>query len=986
VHQGVLDVSNRERFHLELMDTHGDYFKASSADQNGTPLSPDRADPQRERGVAKLRSCGIALVRTNRKDKVAAIARINERLQQDLEQNAATFYAEDLTLGYRVDVNVVNVVANGGSAWKSLCRRNTQFEYWPTDSGVPPTWQPTQADRDRLEGIVHGGAAQPADGMDYQVLETMFRWENWSFAAPIPLKRPPTPRYATDQRPLRLRPKHQAQGLPPMHFGDRYYVRCRAAFIDGSGPTLEDCDDSSSKIGGDDGGPLPFTRVESVDTPVTLLAEPLDTTHPGEQLAHLVIREGRGSSQRCLVPPRVSPYVAQLHGALTKEQPGAFGRYLWHPDGTFGTVAEYLRRTVAEGDDPSWQNAIFAPARDTVKLKFPYYPDPAAQGARVTLLHRRTPVDAKSSEVFNFYQEPDSWPDARALSIRLADAGAHAQDDAALEWDHGQTTLQVRLKKGRTATIIISPAVGASAKNFTLEQRLARAMNALGLSNPPTHLHWLLISQTELQLVHAVEKPLVAPAFDSLEAVPALGMNAVRINGSVLVDPDSTGELEVFASWIDPVDDGQQCKAGKPSTAASSASALTQRVELAQVAVQGEEKVDLAFDHVIGDTKFHEIAYSVSGKSRFASYFKSDTKAGDVDRAGRFVRSDPSHNRKLYVCNRGVPDAFKVLYAIPAFRWANLAAPRHTTIHQRQARTVRFYLDCKWWSSGAGELAAVLLREGTGELPAAAAGLVTEWGGDPVFKGGAIQGGPRVADFEETKAFRRYCPPQERDEHQLSGLPLVENPAIKVTAVAFEPRFDCNRKLWYCDVVLNSQSAYYPFVRFALARLQPNSVDGAHLSKVVTSDIVQLAPDRWVKVTRDKDAVSVAVWGYTFSNLYGRSESSTMVVRVEDRISHADPNLCWIPTIDPRTHKELVHVVTPDTLAAGNSFLAAHQQHGAAPRMAIWETSFELGRTPFGVHRRILVQEVETLPADDRRSPTGVTDCQRVVFADAVEF
>ena len=61
------------------------------------------------------------------------------------------------------------------------------------------------------------------------------------------------------------------------------------------------------------------------------------------------------------------------------------------------------------------------------------------------------------------------------------------------------------------------------------------------------------------------------------------------------------------------------------------------------------------------------------------------------------------------------------------------------------------------------------------------------------------------------------------------------------------------RKLWYCDLDLDTAEAYYPFIRLALARFQPNSrvVRGdldfrfwrdLRLSPVVLADLVQTAP------------------------------------------------------------------------------------------------------------------------------------------------
>ena len=47
-----------------------------------------------------------------------------------------------------------------------------------------------------------------------------------------------------------------------------------------------------------------------------------------------------------------------------------------------------------------------------------------------------------------------------------------------------------------------------------------------------------------------------------------------------------------------------------------------------------------------------------------------------------------------------------------------------------------------------------------------------------------------------------------------------------VNAYMFRPEFLKQRKLWSVDVVLDSTSAVWPFLRLSLARYQPNSIPG----------------------------------------------------------------------------------------------------------------------------------------------------------------
>ena len=78
--------------------------------------------------------------------------------------------------------------------------------------------------------------------------------------------------------------------------------------------------------------------------------------------------------------------------------------------------------------------------------------------------------------------------------------------------------------------------------------------------------------------------------------------------------------------------------------------------------------------------------------------------------------------------------------------------------------------------------------------------------------------------------------------------------------------FDAARKLWYCDIEMDGGEAYFSFVRLALARYQPESIVGAHLSRVVLADFIQLLPDRSASITFDPidtTSLEVAVTGPT---------------------------------------------------------------------------------------------------------------------------
>jgi hypothetical protein len=83
--------------------------------------------------------------------------------------------------------------------------------------------------------------------------------------------------------------------------------------------------------------------------------------------------------------------------------------------------------------------------------------------------------------------------------------------------------------------------------------------------------------------------------------------------------------------------------------------------------------------------------------------------------------------------------------------------------------------------------------------------------------------------------------------------------------------FDTHRRLWFSDIEINAGASYWPFVRLALCRYQPESRNDCHLSRVILSEFVQLLPDRRVEVTIGADQRTLTV------EIYGIESSETGV-------------------------------------------------------------------------------------------------------------
>ena len=92
------------------------------------------------------------------------------------------------------------------------------------------------------------------------------------------------------------------------------------------------------------------------------------------------------------------------------------------------------------------------------------------------------------------------------------------------------------------------------------------------------------------------------------------------------------------------------------------------------------------------------------------------------------------------------------------------------------------------------------------------------WGVDPVFAGEPLPNGPFAHQFPLRTAV---------------GTVRLAELDDQVTVVGHQPEFDPERRLWYCDIQVETGDAYTPFVQLALARYQPHSVSGQEISPVV---------------------------------------------------------------------------------------------------------------------------------------------------------
>ena len=283
------------------------------------------------------------------------------------------------------------------------------------------------------------------------------------------------------------------------------------------------------------------------------------------------------------------------------------------------------------------------------------------------------------------------------------------------------------------------------------------------------------------------------------------------------------------------------------------------------------------------------------------------------------------------------PDRPQVAFIVPLFQTGR--EQRGSEILQRrQGGWFRVWLERPWFSSGEGELLALVcwpgdlfkprgssseyladkLRQKWGTLtgqnnqpPPELARLFTGWGLDPIW--------------DQGMARLDLIPPGGFENRLNTGLTQVVPsqllngiaPDAEVALALYEPKYDEEEHRWYSDIHIKcDDTAYFPFVRLGLARYQPNAIERCKLSEIVTSEFIQLAPDRGatVRVERKQHAASSRIkvtvvgaqtWGPAVPPT--SDSSPKLVIRIDEgvRDTYSEELCAWVPVRDVSGMEEI---------------------------------------------------------------------------------
>jgi hypothetical protein len=956
-----LTLGDTTSFAIYEIDVDGGGLKtAQFADNLALAREPQSADGNSGHGAApdaptsyappSLRSSGLTVAAINR--GLAFVARLQRQaslMSSSTPSTPPTLTAEDLVRGY-----VLDVYDAPAKAWHSTAMRNVTY------TANPGAITLTDTDEQGLDSPPRSQTDPTTPSQSQLNLPAnIIRWTGWSNAAPRPgtplptvpgdPQTPPFPQLAITITPT-------PGSLPRLRFGTQYALRARVVDIANNVIPLADgapLGDVSKRV-----SPLAlYGRHEPVGSPdIYTWNQPL----PGESLKHMVIRDidSSPSSVRAFAPNRVAELFAELHGEFdtssngaTTLSPSAYSLIVAQEDARYP-----LSATTTPSGTPLW-NPI------SLTSPVPFLPDPLSRGGNLQIT--TGPLTGKS-QTFDFTPAAGlNWPNSRPYGIEIVSGASQT-----VTLDATKRQMTFALAPGDSVMAQLSSYVNAT--DFPalgmynwISKFYGGAVPAAFQANVTGGLTWAMTPWTMIELIHAVQKPLLVPKFSSVSALKELGWTYAQLFGDVTYSPKSTARIELLASWGEPVDNGADT--GVPQGPGSSHTALAKRkstVFTIPSSLKQENSETDRFEgrHEFFDTKHRVVGYTGKATSAFTEHYQGDVtitvpaagtpsaviklpgkgnlglEPGSVvvsNGSGKIYQENtaftvngaagtitfeaaPTGPAKgstvtvdflpavsvdtpptaLNIRSSARPLSPDVEFIVPIYKWSAIHHLGHDTVSRRSPSALRVFLSRPWWSSGIGEKLGVTVlptpsrRSSVANIPNESAPYVSDWGLDPVFRGGHL---PTAHPYVKTFTKR---------VGSATKLKIDENASVRVDVAAHDVFYDADRDLWYSDIVIDFGNAYTPMVRLALARYQRESVSGVELSRIVLADIMSLEPGRTAVVVRKSatELSTVSVIGNSYSVDANQSDNgpglATVVVERRDHAIH-DETLGWVPVGEP---------------------------------------------------------------------------------------
>jgi hypothetical protein len=905
---------------------------------------------EKELGAPALRTAGMMLVQKSRwsmlKDRFAANQGKNaatESAFQNPNSAGPELWAEDTVRGYHIDV-----WDRTTSTWRSLCQRNAAYLLGDTVNVVPNSWEETtvrlaatkSSDPGSNQNLLYlhealvswagwslaasipGRAIDKGDGVDESKAET-------------DAELPPGIKFKSDFHAL-------PGSLPRLRFGRSYWMRARAVDLAGNSLAPQEKSFGPEKPANN---AQKFLRYEPVAAPVVALVRPkgakTEAPAEGESIARMAIRSFNNKpadntkitnqvARRFAVPPQSSVRDAEQHGKLDDAS---------KVDGTTFNMLANLKDFDARQPNAALREEIllmqgplelqptkthFAVYRDGNALT--YLPDPLAEEVAVRIFDH---PGIKDTDIITVPLYPTgAWPEAQPFKIKVFEGPTVKPSFNATE-----RTLAVPMPKGIRAKIRLSMKLSDTALEMLgVFQWLTAAERKKLMQMARDGQHWMLSPWHTIEVVHAVQRPLIEPVIAPISVMRnRFATSAVpRLEATCSIK--STDRLDMLAEWHEPQDDPigdsateqidrprrdiafsvkitdeKSYASRRNSPLGGFADHSIEADDLIGINLQTEQLLIAPKAHEFHDTRYRRIVYHLDATTKFREFLPAKILTDGTSEPTEKNIKVSGAPAVTWIPSSAPPPSPQVLYVVPTYGWERST---HNKVKSswRRGSGLRVYLDRPWNVSGYGEMLAVVLPPanfaGDPESEPAAAPYkrsVTQWGNDPIWVSPFVSGlAPKRANFplartapDESGAWLpQGAPADEKDQppgnFTVTGLTVpAEGFAAPVEVAPHDVFYSPERQLWYCDIEVSHGASYYPFIRLALARYQPASIIGAHLSNVVLADFMTLASDRWLTVTRRDAMCHVSVYGSRYTDSSGHAEASQApAMSLIDPITH----------------------------------------------------------------------------------------------------
>lgn len=646
----------------------------------------------------------------------------------------------------------------------------------------------------------------------------------------------------------------------------------------------------------------------------------------------------RGVCERHVVPPKTSQWQAEQHGAFDPAfddgRPAALNAAYAVAAREAGTLFDAGPKAQVEIITPGRLGGIATTTALPVRLPQPDAPSGDRLAAGQYLIHAEALIETpylsdpaagglvlRDMEQLGMRLQALSWPDGASLNradgeswvlklpfpprkpgapvapelmrqglrIELAERPMKYVDAEALEspldeglprWDPKTRVLTLFLAKGRQVRLRYASYVSsAHLGHFALPAWSGKPAELA--ERAEDGVHPMISPYRLLDLVHATQRPVFAPAFTRLSVSRTVGSTAARLASPVVWHGPSTGQLEIVADWVEWIDSPE-----RPEPLRQAGSARLARIELPREGLSEAAPITQVTDarrqrplgelvgllapaaasavrgdtQDFGDTRFRLVRYRLVASSRFREYLPPelwdaggealslDGPAWEAEHYAIGAAEDPgapvqrvatgalpadgSRRAGSVVPASARPAAPVLGPVLPTVRWLPAGAGA-TQTRSREGNGLRVYLERPWFSSGDGELLGVVLAgEGApfAAIQQAESDCLSQWGQDPFWRSRVPSPKVGVGAFPLAVASETVSLPERGNK--------------PVLIVGHRVEWDRAQGRWYCDLEIDAGPAYMPFVRLALVRYQPHALPEAKVSPVVMAEFAQLLPRR----------------------------------------------------------------------------------------------------------------------------------------------